>query len=305
AEAVAVANETARVFADDIKEKNDAAAKIAQETAQRELQIQEELVSQLKLKVQALRKKEGFSETLFTDEEEASLQKLQMEQLKKDLLSAEQEMLAMQERLKNLTELKDKSLEEFATAIKDPFLDSILEQIRQHEKQLNEITPSLRADHIEVKKIQAALDKLNGKLASAVEGLLKGTQAQYIVAKSKLDALDEWICKASLSSSAKSPELQQAQAEYETQQAALATLKAKSITTRPALPDCSVRIREFAVAHPSEFEMACQAVRPEPIKELHHATARISVQKQEEPIKGETPGMKPFSPLAIERAMIA
>lgn len=307
-EAETIANETARAFADDIKEKNDTAEKISQEVANRELNIQEKLVEQLKLKVQALRKKEGFSEYLFTDEQDTSLQKLRIEQLKNDRLSAEKEMRAAQERLKKLSELKDKSMEDFAAEANDPFFSSLLEQIRQYEKQLNEITPSLRPDHIEVKKVQAALDALNRKMATASEGVLKGVQAQNIIAKSKLEALDEEISKSSLSLSApprvKSPELQQARAEYEKQNAALTALKEKSITIRPALPDCSMRIWELAEAHPSEFEMAYQAVRQNSIKELHHATSRISVQKQDEPIDGETPGEKPFSPLAIERSFI-
>jgi uncharacterized protein involved in exopolysaccharide biosynthesis len=225
AEAAAVANETARAFADGINEKNDKAEKIAQEAANRELKVQEELVSQLKLKVQALRKKEGFSEYLFTDEQDTSLQKLRIEQLKNDRLSAEKEMRAAQARLKKLLELKDKSMEDFAAEANDPFFSSLLEQIRQYEKQLNEITPSLRPDHIEVKKVQAALDALNRKMATASEGVLKGVQAQNIIAKSKLEALDKEISKSSLSLSApprvKSPELQQARAEYEKQNAAL------------------------------------------------------------------------------------
>jgi len=310
AEAVAVANETARAFADDIKEKNDKAVKTAQEEADRELKIQEKLVEQLTLKAQALRKKEGFSEYLFTDEQDnnTTAEKIRMKQLKNDRLSSEKEMRAAHERLKNLTELKDKSMDELAAEANDPFLSSLLKQIRQYEKQLSEIKPSLGPDHPEIKQVKAALDELNRHLKSGIEGILKGAQAQNIIAKSKIDALDEEISKSSLSLSApprvKSTELQQAQTEYEKQNAALTTLKEKSFMVQYARPDCSVRIWESAVASPSEFEMAYQAVRQDSIKELHHATSRISVQKQEEPIVGETPGVKPFSPLAIERSII-
>jgi len=286
AEAAAIANEIAQVFLDDVKEQSRQKKETAQVTADKELKAQEELVNQLKLTLQKLRKEQGLSDSLFVDDE--AVQKLRMDALQKDTISTEKAMLAAEVRLKKFSELKDKSMDEFVAFVKDPFIDTLRDQIKQVEKQLSEILPSPGATHPEVKQTQAALDELNEKWGKATDGILKGLRAQCIILKSKFDALNQEIEKVENAQPIiKSPELKRVWAEYDAQKATLDALKKKAFMIKYQRPDLSVEISSRAAlrSEPSpEFEAyykkAIQAVTEKCQPGPHEAIARISLLKR-------------------------
>jgi uncharacterized protein involved in exopolysaccharide biosynthesis len=314
AEAAAIANEVARAFQEDIEEINRKEKAAAQFTADEKLKAQEALLEQLKQKLQTLRKEHGLSESLFRDDE--AVQKLRMEQLKRDRVSTQKELLAAETRLKKFSELKDKSIDEFALVVNDPFMEMVGEQIKQYEKKLREMSPSLGPNHPEVKQVQSALDELNEKRRKAIDGILKGLRAQYIISKKKFDALNQEIEKVEDAPLViKSPELKQIRAEYDAQKAALDALRKKTFMIQHIRPSCSVEILRHADPTPknklpSAFVAAKrQSIQKDSAQKLRYATSRISVLKRpDELLKCKAPcehcSSKPSPSLRTETAII-
>ncbi len=167
AEAAAIANEVAQVFVDDVEEQSRQKKEIDQVAADKELKAQENLVQQLKRTVLALRKEHGLPEYLFGNDE--AMQKLRMEQLKGDRVSAQKNLLVAEARLKRLSELNKKM-----------------------EKTAEEMLKGLRAQCVIQKSKLNALDKELEKTSPIIKSLeLIRVRAEYKTQNAVLDALKE------------------------------------------------------------------------------------------------------------------
>jgi capsular exopolysaccharide synthesis family protein len=104
-------------------------------------------------------------------------------------------------------------------------------QIKDYDVALTAMLETYGANYPEVKKTQAARDELMTKLQRALGGIKKGTQAQYIVAKSKFEALEEELrgVKSSDQESQRDKfvPFNKAQQEVEIQRAIMTALKAR------------------------------------------------------------------------------
>jgi len=190
-EAMRIANELADVYRDarlDLKHKEMTRALDA---LRRELENQQEKVNVAELNVEQIR--EDLDITVLSEGVDAgSVEKLRLQQLEGDRISARVQMLVEKARYEQLDAMNNEDLLIASSYLAgDPFVESMRTQIKDYDVALSSLLQNYGANHPEVKQSTAARDELMVKLAKALEGIKKGTRAQYIVAKSKFDALEE------------------------------------------------------------------------------------------------------------------
>ncbi|MFA5689483.1 MAG: polysaccharide biosynthesis tyrosine autokinase [Kiritimatiellales bacterium] len=190
-EAARIANEVAAVYRDmrlDLKIKEITRAIDA---LNRELEKQQDKVNQAEAKVEEIRQEHGIS-VLSDGVDASSVEKLQLQQMLGDRITARVEMLVAQTRYEQMDSLTgDELLSAASYVTSDPYLETMRTQIKDYDVTLTSLLENYGPNYPEVKQVQAARDELFGKLTSALEGVKKGLRVQYIVSKSKFEALDE------------------------------------------------------------------------------------------------------------------
>ena len=192
-EAARIANELAAVYRDARLELKRKEMTRAMDALSRELEKQQEKVDLAQQKVEDLREEldisvlSGSSSGVAAD----SVEKLRLQQLEGDRIAAQVEMLVNKARYDQLESMEGEDLLTASAYVsQDPFVETLRTQIKDYEVALTSLLESYGPNHPEVKKTQAARDELMTKLASAMDGIKKGTRAQYIVAKAKFEALE-------------------------------------------------------------------------------------------------------------------
>ncbi len=190
-EAMRIANELADVYRDarlDLKHKEMTRALDA---LRRELETQQEKVNAAELEVENIR--QDLDITVLSEGVDAgSVEKLRLQQLEGDRIAARVQMLVEKARYEQLDAMSNEDLLVASSYLAgDPFVEAMRTQIKDHDVALSSLLQNYGANHPEVKQTIAARDELMEKLAKALEGIKKGTRAQYIVAKSKFDALEQ------------------------------------------------------------------------------------------------------------------
>lgn len=192
-EAARIANELADVYRDarlDLKYKEMTRA---MDVLNSELEKQQAKVDLAQARVEQLRK--DLDITVLpgtTGGSENSIEKLRLQQLEGDRVSARIDMLVAKARYEQLEALEgDDLLTASAYISQDPFVETMRGQIKDYDVALTSLLENYGPNYPEVKKTQAARDELVAKLKRALEGVKKGSQAQYIISKSKFDALEE------------------------------------------------------------------------------------------------------------------
>jgi len=190
-EAMNIANELADVYRDarlDLKHKEMTRAIDA---LRRELESQQERVNLAEQQVEDIRQKLDIT-VLSEGVEAGSVEKLRLQQLEGDRIAARVEMLVQKARYEQLESMSDEDLLTASSYLApDLFVEAIRTQIKDQDLMLSALLENYGSNHPEVKQTQAARDELVLKLERALVGIKKGTRAQYIVAKSKFDALEE------------------------------------------------------------------------------------------------------------------
>jgi len=193
-EAARIANELADVYRDarlDLKYKEMTRA---MDALSRELEKQQEKVDLASQRVEQLRQDLDITVLpgSYAGQNENSVEKLRLQQLEGDRIAARVEMLVAKARFEQLDSM---SMEDLQTAssylTQDPFVEAMRAQIKDYDVALTSLLENYGPNYPEVKQTQAARDELAAKLKRALEGIKKGTQAQYIIAKSKFEALEE------------------------------------------------------------------------------------------------------------------
>ena len=193
-EAMRIANELADVYRDarlDLKHKEMTRALDA---LRRELENQQEKVNAAEQQVEDIR--EDLDITLisqrFSGGAAESVEKLTLQQLHGDRIAARVKMLGAKTRYEELEAMSNEDLLVASSYLAgDPFVEAMRTQIKDHDVLLSSLLQNYGANHPEVKQTTAARDELMVKLAKALEGIKKGTRAQYIVARSDFEVLEE------------------------------------------------------------------------------------------------------------------
>ncbi len=190
-EAMRIANELADVYRDarlDLKHKEMTRALDA---LRRELETQQEKVNVAELDVEKIR--QDLDITVLSEGVDAgSVEKLRLQQLEGDRIAARVQMLVEKARYEQLEAMSNEDLLTASSYLAgDAFVESIRTEIKNQDVLLSSLLQNYGVNHPEVKQTKAARDDLMQKLAKALDGIKKGTRAQYIVAKAKFGALEE------------------------------------------------------------------------------------------------------------------
>jgi len=194
-EAARIANELADVYRDirlDLKYKEMTRA---MDALSRELEKQQEKVDVAAQRVEEIRQElditvlpNTYSGGMF----ENSVEKLRLQQLEGDRIASRVEMLVAKARYEQLESMSDSDLVTASAYLtQDPFVEAMRTQIKDYDVALTSLLENYGPNFPEVKQTQAARDELVAKLQRALEGIKKGTRAQYVVTKSKFEALEE------------------------------------------------------------------------------------------------------------------
>ena len=186
-ESAQLANEIAAVYRDQRMSSKRREVKRAIDVLEQELQKQQEKVNEAEQEVERIRSELGLSmlQTGFRAD------KVRLSQLEADRIAARVDMLVRKARLDQLEALSGEELmSASAYMVQDQVLASIRAQLLDSEVSLKIMLESYGPNHPEVKRLQAGVDELKKKLATALSGLKKGIRADYEVALSKFNALD-------------------------------------------------------------------------------------------------------------------
>lgn len=186
-EASLIANEIANVYREQRLSVKRREVKRAVDALENELQKQQDKVDEAEAEVERLRKTGGvhmLQRGLRAD-------KVRLQQLEADRISARVDMLVRKARLEQLDALSgDELMNASAYIVNDQSLLVLRKQLVDQEVQRKLLLENLGVNHPEVRRSQAAVEELRSKLDSALEGLKRGIRADYEVAKAKYDALE-------------------------------------------------------------------------------------------------------------------
>lgn len=230
-EAMRIANTLADVYRDqrlDLKHKE---MMRSLDALRQELGNQQEKVDVAEQRVEKLREELDIS-VLSEEPGGGSVEKMRMQQLEGDRISARVDMLVQKARSEQLGEMSDEELLTASTYLApDSFVESMRTEIKNLDVQLSSLLQNYGENYPEVKETQAARDELMEKLEQALEGIKKGVQSQYVISKSKFDALEEELRGVrndeQVSQREKLLPFNKAQRELELQRSLLDALKAR------------------------------------------------------------------------------
>jgi len=233
-EAARIANELADVYRDarlDLKYKEMTRA---MDALSRELEKQQEKVDLAEQRVEKLRKDLDITVLpgTYAGGSENSVEKLRLQQLEGDRIAARVEMLVGKARSEQLDAMNNDDLLTASSYLaQDPFVEAMRTQIKDYDVALTSLLENYGPNYPEVKQTQAARDELAAKLIRALDGIKKGTQAQYIVAKAKFEALEEELRGVRTSDQESQREkfvpFNKAQQEFEIQRSIMNALKSR------------------------------------------------------------------------------
>ncbi len=186
-EAARIANELANVYREHRLNQKRSEIKRAVEALENELQKQQDKVNEAEAELERVRKESG----VHMIQRGVRADKLRLQQLEADRISARVDMLVRKARLDQLESLRGEELmNASAYVVNDQSLMMLRKQLVDTEVQLKLMLENYGVNHPEAKRIQAAVDELKLKLDGALEGLKKGIRADYEVAKAKYEALE-------------------------------------------------------------------------------------------------------------------
>ncbi len=233
-EAARIANELASVYRDSRLNVKQKEMTRAMDALGRELEKQQTKVDASEQRVETIRQELDITVLpgSYAGQQENSVEKLRLQQLEGDRIAARVEMLVSKARYEQLDAMNNEDLlTASAYLTQDPFVEAMRTQIKDYDVALTSLLENYGPNYPEVKQTQAARDELSTKLQRALTGIKKGTQAQYIVAKSKFDALEQELRGARTSDQESQREkfvpFNKAQQELEIQRSIMNALKSR------------------------------------------------------------------------------
>jgi len=185
--AALIANELAAVYREQRLVAKRQEVQRAVDVLKNELAKQQARVDEAEAEVEKIRGELGVSEIT----EGFRADKVRLQQLEADRISARVEMLVRKARYEQLESLDGTDLLNASSyLVNDVALDTIRRQLIDTEVSLKLLLENFGVNHPEVRRIQAAVDELRSKLADALVGLKRGLKADYEVARQKSEALE-------------------------------------------------------------------------------------------------------------------
>lgn len=187
-EARDIANQIARIYRDQRETEGTTKRTRAQETFANELKKQEDLVRDADAEVERIRKEYNIS--LSTRGMPFSSALLQDLMLKRSTTRID--MQGKQARWELIKELEgDELIYSTLISVVDPTLQVLRKQTADSEVELRQLLQNFGEKHPDVLRAQAVVDELKKKVASALQGVKKGIQAEYEVVKSTYDSVEK------------------------------------------------------------------------------------------------------------------
>jgi capsular exopolysaccharide synthesis family protein len=229
-EAALVANEVAKVYREHRLSEKRSVMMRGIEALESELEKQQEKVNKAEEDLERIRKELNISTV--GGPGSATIDKMKLQALQADLIAARVDMLVRKTRLDQIKDLKgDDLLAAQHFIVGDSSLSSLRQQITDTQVSLKLMLENLGENHPDVKRLQAGIDELSRRLNENLNGMKKGLEADYNVAKAKYDVLDKELNAIKETDIAAEREkylpYNKAERKLETERAVLTALKAK------------------------------------------------------------------------------
>jgi len=178
----------------------------------------------------------------------------QVRQLQGDLMSYRVDMLTRKARLDELENLEGEGLiNSLLMTVPDQSLEMLRNQESDFEIQLTMQLENLGENHPDVRQVKEGLRQTREKLNSAISGIKAGLRTDYLVAKSRVDALESELEKVEEAErdaqSRKLLPFERAEREVRVKRSILASLQARAAQegVDVALPRVPIKVFEAAV----------------------------------------------------------
>lgn len=251
AEASLIANEVARVYRQH--RIDDAIQAIRTSLAAMEGLIEEEneKVIQAENRLEEIREELGLNTIDFGTRITAESERVR--QLQADLMSYRVDMLTRKARLDELEELEgDGLINALLMSVQDMSLVNLRSQRIDFEVQLAMQLENLGENHPDVRQVRQGLQETKSNIESTIEGIKSGLRTDYLVAKSRVEALEAELEKVEeldrLSRSQKLLPFERAEREVRVKRSILASLQARLAQegVDVALPRIPIKVIEAA-----------------------------------------------------------
>lgn len=189
-EAARLANELAAVYRDHRILMKRREVKRGIEALQEELSKQQQKVAQAEAELEKLRSELNIS----TISGNVKTDKIQLQRLEGDRITARVRMLTTKARLDELLQLEGEELINAAAyVVQDDVISSLRRQLMNLDVNLRLLREELGENHPDVRKQVAARQEVIEKLNAALDGLKAGVRSEYEVAKTQYEALEQAI----------------------------------------------------------------------------------------------------------------
>jgi len=187
-EAMRIANEVANAYRAYRQSSKDVEIRAAVTALENELLKQQQKVNAAEDELERIRQEQGV--IVLTRGVRAD--NVRIQQMEGDRMAARVDMLTRRARLEQIEALEgDELMNASAYMVNDASLLALRRQLVDAEVQLKLMMENLGANHPEVRRIQAGVQELKTQLTEALQGLKAGVRADYEVAKTRFEALDE------------------------------------------------------------------------------------------------------------------
>lgn len=250
-EAARIANEIARVYRQHRIEDGIQAVRTSLNAMENLIEEENQKVIAAENRLEEIREELGLNTIDFGVRITAESERVR--QLQADLMSYRVDMLTRKARLDELEELEgDGLINALLMSVQDNSLINLKTQRIDFEVQLAMQLENLGENHPDVRQVRQGLLQTKSNIESTIEGIKSGLRTDYLVAKSRVEALEAELEKVEeldrLSRSQKLLPFERAEREVRVKRSILASLQARMAQegVDVALPRTPIKIIESA-----------------------------------------------------------
>ncbi len=191
-EAARIANHIAEVYRSHRLAQTRRVISGGLEALQNEMEKQRAVLDQAEDELERMREELGVAMMGSRERGGIQVDKIRLQQLEGDRVSARVDMLVRKARYDQLVELDgDELLTASAYIVNDPALATLRRQLIDAQINLRLLLENRGEQHPEVRRIRAGVDELKQQIEDALNGLRRGLRADYEVARAKYDTISE------------------------------------------------------------------------------------------------------------------
>lgn len=196
-EAARIANQVAEVYRANRLAQTRRTISGALEALQNELEKQRVVLEQAEDELEQMREDLGVAMLGSRERGGVALDKMRLQQLEADRMSARVDKLVRKARYDQLEDLDgDELLSASAYIVNDQALSLLRRQLIDAQVNLSLLRESFGENHPEVRRVVAAQEQLQSQIADALSGLKRGLRADYEVARAKYTTISEELERA-------------------------------------------------------------------------------------------------------------